>query len=151
MWACCRPERATRRRRPARLRAAAGFTLLELLVVLLVVGLVSALVVPNLGNLVGGLQRATSRDGLVADLSALSYRAHSLGQAFELDAEAGGRLLRDGNPVLALPSGWQLRVERPIRFTFEGFCEGGEVELVSPDGRIERLRLLAPDGRVAPA
>lgn len=133
MSGTCRPDPLSR-----------GFTLLELLVVLTVVGLVTALVAPNLGRLVGSMDRAVRRDGLVADIAALSFRAYSLGQGFEL-SQAGFNLpLRDGDPVLSVPSGWQVQVERPIRFGFNGLCSGGSLSVVSPDGVVEKFRLDPP-------
>lgn len=136
--ACSRREGVTR-----------GFSLVELLVVMAVVGLISALVAPNLAAMLSGVQRYTLRDGVVSDLASLSFRAHALGQSFELNPDKLGTLLRDGNPVLVLPTGWRLRTETPIGFAFNGTCSGGAVELIAPDGAAERLQLNAPDCRVA--
>lgn len=122
-----------------------GFTLLELLVVMAVVGLMAALVAPNLQRLVGSIDRATRRDGVVADIAGLSYRAYVLGESFELSEARFGRVLRDGSPVLALPEGWKVTVARPIQFGFNGLCSGGEVVVRAPDGVVETLRLRAPD------
>ena len=133
--ASCRPE-------------SRGFTLLELLVVMAVVGLLAGLIAPNLQKLVGSVDRATRRDGLVADIAGLSYRAYSLGQGFELSEANFGQLLRDGNPVLAVPSGWRVAVEQPIRFGFNGLCNGGRLTLVSPDSVSEAVLLRAPDCRI---
>ena len=124
--------------------AAAGFTLLELLVVMAVIGLLAAVVTPNLQRLVGSFDRATRRDGLIADVAALSYRAYAIGQSFELADGGFAELLRDGNPVLAVPQGWRVEVVAPIRFGFNGRCSGGQVTLVAPDGARELLSLAAP-------
>lgn len=125
-----------------------GFTLLELLVVMVIIGLVAALVAPNLERLVGSVDRATRRDGLLADISGLSYRAYALGQSFELSDAQLNRLLRDGNPVLVVPSGWQVAIASPIQFGFNGLCSGGQLSLRSPDGVSEALTLRAPDCRI---
>lgn len=127
---------------------ARGFTLLEILVVLSLVGLLLSMVAPNLQQIVGSIDRATRRDALVADIAGLSYRAYVLGQGFELSQTEMSRVLADGNPVLAVPSGWRVRVEKTIRFAFNGWCSGGSVTLVSPDQVAERLQLRAPDCRV---
>lgn len=129
-------------------RDAGGFTLLELLVVMAVIGLMTALIAPNLQRLVGSLDRATRRDGLVADIAGLSYRAYVLGESFELGRDAQAHLLRDGNPVLAVPEGWQVSVREPIRFGFDGLCSGGQVTLRAPDGVVETLQLQAPECRL---
>jgi prepilin-type N-terminal cleavage/methylation domain-containing protein len=125
-----------------------GFTLLELMVVMAVVGLMAALVAPNLQRLVGSVDRSARRDGLVADIAGLSYRAYSLGESFELSDAGLGRLLHDGNPVLAVPGGWRVTVEQPIQFGFNGLCSGGRLTLRSPDGVVEAMSLRAPDCRI---
>ena len=126
-----------------------GFTLVELLVVMLVIGLVSALVAPNLAAMFAGVQRFTLRDGVVSDLASLSFRAFATGQSFELSEDKIATTLRDGNPILVLPAGWKLRAETPIRFSFNGTCSGGVVELIAPDGVTERYLFNAPDCRVS--
>ena len=130
---------------PERRVATSGFTLLELLVVMAVIGLLAAVVSPNLQRLVGSFDRATRRDGLIADVAALSYRAYAIGQSFELANGAYAELLRDGNPILAVPQGWRVEIDAPIRFGFNGRCSGGRVTLVAPDGAREVLSLAAPD------
>ena len=128
-----------------------GFTLLEVLVVLTLIGLLSALVMPNLQKLVGSVERATRRDGLVADIAGLSYRAFALGQGFELSNAKAGQLLVDGNPVLVPPAGWRVDVEAPVSYSFNGFCSGGRLKLISPDGNVEPMLLSAPACRLSHA
>ena len=130
------------------LRLAQGFTLLELLVVMAVVGLLAGLIAPNLEKLLGSVDRATRRDGLAADIAGLSYRAYTLGEAFELKDDGLSRLMKDGNPILVVPAGWRVLVQPPIRFGFNGVCSGGVVTLVAPDGFREPLRLRAPDCQI---
>lgn len=128
-------------------RHASGFTLLELLVVMAVVGLLAAMVAPNLERLFGSVDRSLRRDRLAAEVAGLGYRAYAIGQSFELNNTDQGRLLKDGNPLLAVPRGWRVEVPHPIQFGFNGWCSGGDVDLVSPDGVVERMRLRAPDCR----
>ena len=129
-------------------RHASGFTLLELLVVMAVVGLLAGMIAPNLERLVGSIDRATRRDGLIADIAGLSFRAYALGQGFELKDDGLARLLRDGDPVLAVPNGWRVSVQPAIQFGFNGICSGGQVTLISPDGVREALQLRAPDCQI---
>lgn len=125
-----------------------GFTLIELLVVLVVIGLITGIAAPNLEKLTGSVERATTRDGLVADIAGLSYRAFAMGQGFELNEDTFGKLLVDGNPLLAVPDGWRVKLRTPIQFTFNGFCSGGVVQLTAPDATVELLVLDPPACRV---
>lgn len=125
-----------------------GFTLLELLVVMAVVGLLTSLIAPNLQQLVGSMDRATRRDGLRADIAGLGYRAYALGQSFVLSNDSQSQVLRDGNPVLSVPEGWRVDVRQPVRFGFNGWCSGGELRLISPDRQTESITLTAPDCRL---
>jgi prepilin-type N-terminal cleavage/methylation domain-containing protein len=125
-----------------------GFTLLELLVVMAIVGLMAALVAPNLQQMVGSVDRSTRRDGLIADIAGLSYRAYALGESFELSDAGMGKLLQDGNPVLVVPNGWKVSLVKPIQFGFNGLCSGGRLTLRSPDGVVEAMALRAPDCRI---
>ena len=45
---------------------------------------------------------------------------------------------------LELPEGWAIEVERPIRFAFNGICEGGTLTLRAPGRPPEKLLLEPP-------
>lgn len=132
------------------MRAAAtrGFTLMEMLVVLTVIGLIAGLATPNLRKLADSVERVTRHDGLVADIAGLPYRAFAMGQGFELGAGSFSALLNDGNPLLVVPGGWQVQIKKPIQYTFNGFCSGGVILLIAPDTSVERLFLEPPVCRV---
>lgn len=126
-----------------------GFTLLELLIVLALIALISGIAGPNLHKLLGAVERVTRHDGLVADIGGLSYRAFALGQGFELSNNTLHNLLNDGNPILAVPDGWEIKIKQPISYTFNGFCSGGAITLIAPDSTVEQLLLDAPVCRVS--
>lgn len=137
--ACCRLEQWRRRRRPVR-----GFTLLEIVLVLALLSLLAALVAPQLLRTYQSVSARGERDAVLAQLASLSLRAQALGVAFELSAETAARTLPDGQPLVALPSGWRLATERPIRFNFVGLCSGGTVRLRAPSGEQFDVALEAP-------
>ena len=141
-----RPEAAAGGRPGAQLQA--GFTLLEVLVVLVLVGLLTALAVPNLQRMSQSVEAATRRDAVLADIGGLGYRAYVIGQSFELGPATAAQMLRDGNPVLALPAGWRIAAEPAVRYSFSGYCAGGTLQLQAPDGSLERLVLQPPLCRV---
>ena len=134
--ASCQPSSPERRRR------CAGFTLLELLVVLVLVSLVAGLVAPLA---VKGLDAARER-AAVAELSALleglPLRAFRTGATQTYDGAALGQLRGD------LPPGWTLTLESPLRYSAAGVASGGDLRLLAPNRPMLRFRVLAVSGDV---
>ena len=123
-----------------------GFTLVEILVVLVVIGLIAGVAMPNMHRMIQSAERAGQRDSLLSEIAGLGYQAYLTGRPFTLsgDPVAEGR---DPLP-LQVPPGWRLELPRPITYNFNGLCSGGEVILISPDDRRESLQLEAPICRV---
>jgi len=130
------------------LNSTLGFTLLEVLTVLFILGLVTAFVVPNFPVLMDRILNANQRDTIVRTLNTLPYSALSENQDFVLLSIDGtqqnrmeniedtdvyaGTSFRTHNieqARLALPEGWTLRVDSPIFYRMSGFCGGGTIEL----------------------
>jgi general secretion pathway protein G len=137
------------RGRDRRVRAVRGFTLIEMVVVLALIGLLTAIVVPRLYNALVAVTTRTQLEGLVSQLDLLSYRCFALGVPVQLDEKSMSTVLPDGEPVLSVPSGWKVAAPRPIHFTLSGFCEGGTVDITAPDGATFNVRLSAPACRAA--
>ena len=144
-------------------RAPRGFTLLELLVVLVLAGLALALALPNLDRLYGAAARATERSRILDQIAALGREAFASGRAYALanPAPTAGTRAAQQPPAplppgfapypLELPEGWQVRVDEPILARATGVCLGGAVTLAHEDSRPERIILAPPFCAVAPA
>jgi prepilin-type N-terminal cleavage/methylation domain-containing protein len=135
---CCRRASAIVR------RGAAGYTLIEMVVVLAIVSLLAGLAMPRLYRTYQAVTRQSEQDAIVAQLARLSLRANALGASFVLDTDSLGRLLPDGRPLMTLPAGWRLSMERPIHFNLIGVCDGGTVGLTAPDGETHTFTLQSP-------
>lgn len=133
-----------------------GFTLLELLVVLVLGGLLVAVAFPNLQRLYASAERNTGRDHILDQLAALGREAVAQRSAYFLaDPERADNGLRETASVgftpypLELPEGWRLRVEEPVLVRANGVCLGGEVTLLHDDAAPRTVRLEPPLCRVA--
>ena len=105
-----------------------GYTLIEIVVVLVIFSLLAGLAVPRLTTLYDSLQTAYQRDDVLARLSGLGYLAFQQGSDFELTAYPPAESTTAKQP-LELPDGWQYRTETPIHFFANGACSGGLVYL----------------------
>lgn len=133
----------------ARARAANGFTLLEMLVVLAVMGLVAGLVFPAIGQGLAGAEFRTATAGLELEIRRARAEAIGGGRTVPLAVETGGELLRraPGGPF-RVPRTMQLQLPQSgLRFFRDGTSTGGDVVLV--DGRRSfRLHVDADSGAI---
>lgn len=132
-----------------------GYTLLELLIVLLIFSLLAGLTLPRLTSMYGGMQRAYERDEILAQLAGLNYVAFQQGREIELTTFPPTQIkpntenneLREVDEIpqkeknyqtspigksdnyLNLPTGWQVKTKSPIIFFTNGACSGGEIIL----------------------
>jgi prepilin-type N-terminal cleavage/methylation domain-containing protein len=129
------------RRDDARPRAR-GFTLLELLVVLALAALLTALVVPAaVRGLDAARERAVAAD-VTALLAGLPVRAYKDGLPAQFDAVQLTALLPE------MPVGWRLQLTSPLRYSAAGVAEGGELVLQAPGRTGLRWRVAAGTGVV---
>jgi prepilin-type N-terminal cleavage/methylation domain-containing protein len=109
-----------------RLRTA-GYTLLELLVVMLIFGLLAGITTPRLLALYDSSQLAAQRDEIIAQVARLNYLAFQQGLSFDLSVypPPADRVA----PPLDLPQSWSLSAPVPIQYYSNGACSGGILEL----------------------
>ncbi len=133
-------------------RASRGFTLLELLTVLFIIGLSASLVAPNLPTLLDRVSFALERDTLLRDLNALPYAALNANRDFVLFGDYAFSATTAAEPTpsetidiedlgvsvpyrsagiklasLAVPQNWNVVGPTPIFYRSSGFCTGGSV------------------------
>lgn len=123
----------------ARGRAARGFTLLELLIVLALIGLMTALVAPRLGRTYEAIAGSGEREEVYRQLERLPRMARESGRRIEVaEGDAAGLA-----GWLSLPEGWTATPLAPLQVQANGVCREGRVRL---DGRgtTEVVMLNAP-------
>lgn len=122
-----------------------GFSLLEVLVVLVILGMAAALVVPSLGRTLDRVTEVGERDDVVRRLGLLPAVVRTEGR--DREWKAGEPLVMPG---LGWPLGWGVSALTDLRVAASGFCSGADVQVRSPSGT-RRYRLDAPDCRVVDA
>jgi len=108
------------------LRKRRGYTLLELLIILMITGLLAGIAVPRLYTLFESGSVATERDDILHQIGALGHRAWSEQKTLVLDA---GESANTETGLLTMPSDWSLVVEEPVQYLANGVCLGGTVGL----------------------
>ena len=132
-----------------------GYTLLELLVVLSLIGLLAALAFPRLQTLYDSFQFSLQKQDIYNNISALGAKAYQQGRGFQLielpikpPQEYSQELLQQLSQQqtdipLELPDGWSLLAKQPIQYSHNGYCSGGEITLYYEDLDIN-LQLVPP-------
>jgi prepilin-type N-terminal cleavage/methylation domain-containing protein len=128
---------ATSRR--AELRAA-GYTLLELLVVLAVMGMVAAIAAPPIARQVEAWRAETAFRDASRQMERLPAAARRAGRGLVLDGP-------EHWPTALGPWPEGLTVSEPIHVEPNGYCRGGRIT-VSVLGRTREARVAAPFCRV---
>ena len=163
MSAFC-PRRSKPSRNPAP-RDARGFTLLEILVVLALVGLMTAFSLPQISVMQDRIAFTLSRESFETELSGISYAAFKQGRpmilagtyprkpgdASVLPGEGASPFrevlfLQPGQlkPTLPidvteakfdLPEDWSMSIAEPIVYQASGYCTGGKIDVKIGDQR----------------
>lgn len=134
--------RTSATRRTREIARSAGFSLLEMLVVLALMGLLVALVAPAGFRTVATWRRATQAEDILGQLAALPDVARKGAKPLTLSAN-------DQDPsILALPEGWRLELARPLELSANGACSGAEGVLIDEGGVPLAFVLQAPYCRI---
>lgn len=105
-----------------------GYTLLELLVVLLLLSLVTGLIMPRLSHLYESAVRAFQQEDLLQQISGLGYQAYQQGKNWRLgQLESDEKKIQE--PPLTIPNGWTVSTDSPIDYYPNGVCTGGIITL----------------------
>lgn len=151
-WTRCPAGRDTRRE-TAIGRLQGGFTLLELTVVLALLGLLTALAVPNLQRLFTSVSTTTERQHILDQFEVLGREALANGRAYVVfseapDADTAAVYGDFERRPIDLPEAWRFRLDRPLVVRANGFCRGGELTLIHQDTPVLRATLAPPYCRV---
>jgi general secretion pathway protein G len=108
-----------------------GFTLLEMIVVLAILGLATALVGPSAIRGIDSWRRQAELDSLLDQIRAMPGNARASGRVIVLNDEA----LKGKDAPLRVAGDWTLHVPEPWQVNANGVCEGGSVEIGNAHGQ----------------
>lgn len=121
-----------------------GYTLLEMVVVLLLTGFLLTIVIPNVQRLYDSMVIASDRKALQVAINGLSLYVQERGLPYTLSGLPDPTLLNDDYNILFLSKQARLRVVEPVFISAAGFCPfGGAVEL-HMQGRVYNAILKPP-------
>lgn len=133
--------------------ACTGFTLVEMLAALALIGMMAGLLLPNFQRWFASTEQRVNASALAIQLQNLHVRAALAGHDFELTVQSASANLADGRPAINLPQGWRLHENTRLRVRASGYCENAHVDFEGPASPL-RLYIHAPNcevTRVGPA
>jgi prepilin-type N-terminal cleavage/methylation domain-containing protein len=110
-----------------------GFTLIEMTVVIVLLGLISAVVLPNFNRWFGSTQQRVDGSRIAMQVQNLLARAAILNQSVLLNSKTAHEVLVDGKPALDLPVGWRVKDEDKLVVNGSGYCSPAVITFISAD------------------
>jgi prepilin-type N-terminal cleavage/methylation domain-containing protein len=114
------------------MKISAGFTMVELLVTLVLLGLIASLAAPGLESWLRSRQNDSVRTALSSEMALLPLQANRQGKAITLN---------NGNQLHSLDL--QIEFIEPVVVLANGYCLGGKISLLQNDRSID-YDVLAP-------
>lgn len=111
-----------------------GYTLIELLIVLVIMGMLMGLTTPRLMQMYDSVTFSLERDDVLFQLEGLPFAVYQRGQGLRL-LEA---FEAEQDSLLSLPEGWRLNENQTTDIVYNamGFCSGGEATFEKGDRRL---------------
>ena len=116
-----------------------GFTLLEMIVVLAILGLATALVAPSMIRGIDSWRRQAAMDVLLDDVRALPGDARASGKPLAISDAT----LASASPPLRIDGDWTLKVPAAWSVGANGVCQGGDITVANAHGE-RTVRVAAP-------
>lgn len=110
--------------------AAAGYTLLEMVVVMTILAMATAVAAPMGSRMIGAWSNATQVQDVLGQIEQLPSTVRDSGKPLQ----AGP----DGEPLpVKLPQGWKLELHQPLHILANGACSSATATLVTPRQQID--------------
>ena len=110
-------------------QSSSGYTLLELVVVMAILAMGTALAAPTAYRMIRSWQESTEIDDVFLQLERLPILVRADGAPLTVKASGG-------IPLVQLPDNWSLRMTEPIRVLPNGFCSDARGVLATPSQSI---------------
>jgi len=115
---------------PQNKKHSSGFTLIEIMVVLLLMSLLSAIVLPRLTNIYDGFMFRSKRDKVLQSIKKLGFQAYNQQQNIILTEKNAAQYLQYQADELSIS------IVQPIIYHSTGFCLGGQIRLAQKDRQL---------------
>jgi len=120
-----------------------GYTLLEMLIVLMIMGFVAGVAAPQLANMYESVTISQQRKDILKQVSTLSYKAFRQAKKITITNYPQPSSSKEMNNFpLLLPEKWSVQVDKPILYYENGVCAGGNLTLKYV--KVEYLISLSP-------